>query len=226
MKRVVIGLPIPQKLTAAYGYFGTAVALGYDRAEGLMFELVYADDPTTAASALCEGRCDFAPLNTTMGLLSHERGLPMRAVYSKSRRAHRWFAVLPESPIVSLVDLRGKRIACDFPDLQPEAEAALAEEDVARGQITWVPWRGSGMETRQMIGPLKAGEVDAVFLIDWNHGDFIAAGLRLRRLPSKALDRITLSSCLWVASPEVQENAEMIGGVGRALAKTIRFALT
>jgi NitT/TauT family transport system substrate-binding protein len=226
MERVVIGLPIPQKLTAAYAYFGTAVALGYDRAEGLGFELVYADDPGTAAGALGAGRCDFAPLNTTMGLLSRERGLAMKAVYSKSRRAHRWFAVVPESPIVSLADLRGKRIACDFADLQPEAEAALTEEGVAPGQITWVPWRGSGMETRQMIGPLSTGEVDAVFLIDWNHGDFIAEGLRLRRLPSTALDRITLSSCLWVASPAVQGNAEMIGGVGRALAKTIRFALT
>ena len=52
MTRVVIGLPIPGKLTAAYGYFGTAQALGYDRAEGLTFELVYPDNPGTAARAL------------------------------------------------------------------------------------------------------------------------------------------------------------------------------
>ena len=226
MKRVVIGLPIPEKLTAAYGYFGTATALGYDRAEGLAFELVYPDDPGTAARALCDGRCELAPLNTTVGLISCERGLAMTAVYSSSRRAHRWFAVLPDSAITALVDLRGKRIACDFPDLRPLAEAALAEEGVARSEITWVPWRGSGMETREMIGPLHAGEVDAVFLIDWNHGDFIAEGLHLRRLPSQALDRITLSSCLWVASAGVDRYADIIGGVGRALAKTTLFALT
>jgi NitT/TauT family transport system substrate-binding protein len=226
VKRVVIGLPIPGKLTAAYGYFGTAQALGYDRAEGLDFELVYPDDPGTAARALCEGRCDVAPLNTTVGLLSRERGLAMTAFYSSSRRAHRWFAVLPGSPISTLDDLRGKRIACDFPDLQPLAEAALAEEGIAAREFTWVPWRGTGMETREMIGPLKAGEVDAVFLIDWNHGDFIAEGLPMRRLPSRALERISLSSCLWVASPNVEKYADVIAGVGRALAKTTRFALT
>jgi NitT/TauT family transport system substrate-binding protein len=82
------------------------------------------------------------------------------------------------------------------------------------------------METREMIGPLKAGEVDAVFLIDWNHGDFIAEGLPMRRLPSRALERITLSSCVWVASPNVEKYADVMGGVGRALAKTTRFALT
>ena len=226
MTRVVIGLPIPGKLTAAYGYFGTARALGYDRAEGLDFELVYPDDPGTTARALCAGRCDVAPLNTTVGLLSRERGLAMTAVYSSSRRAHRWFAVLPDSPIARLEDLRGKRIACDFPDLQPLAEAALAEDGVATREFTWVPWRGSGMETREMLGPLRSGEVDAVFLIDWNHGDFIAEGLRLRRLPSRALERITLSSCLWVASSDLARHADVIGGVGRALARTTRFALT
>jgi len=226
MTRVVIGLPIPGKLTAAYGYFGTAQALGYDRAEGLTFELVYPDNPGTAARALCEGRCDVAPLNTTVGLLSRERGLAMTAFYSSSRRAHRWFAVLPGSPISTLDDLRGKRIACDFPDLQPLAEAALGEEDIAAREFTWVPWRGSGMETREMIGPLKAGEIDAVFLIDWNHGDFIAEGLPMRRLPSRAVERITLSSCVWVAAPNVEKYADVMSGVGRALAKTTRFALT
>lgn len=225
MRRVVIGLPIPAKMTAAYGYFGTAVALGYDREEGLAFELVYADDPGTTARALGEGRCQFAPLNTTVGLLSRERGLAMTAVYAKSRRTHRWFAVLPDSPIASLGDLRGKTIACDFADLQPLAEAALAAEGVDRREIVWVPWRGSGMETRKMLSPVTAGEVDAVFLIDWNHGDFIAEGLRLRRLPSTALDRITLSSCLWVASPAVDGDPGTIGGVGRALARTTLFAL-
>jgi hypothetical protein len=124
----------------------------------------------------------------------------------------------------ALCDLRGKTIACDFPHLQPLAEAALAEEGVPQGAFRWVPWRGSGMETRQMIEPLRHFEIDAVFLIDWNDGDFIARGLRLRRLPSKVLDRIKLSSCL---SSESFLNArkDAIAGSGRALAKVTTFAL-
>src|SRR5262245_51897208 len=108
MTRVVIGLPIPGKLTAAYGYFGTAMALGHYRAEGLTFELAYPRDPGTTARALHAGQCDVAPLNTTVGLLSRERGMPLTAFYSSSRRAHRWFAVVPDRKITALSDLRGK----------------------------------------------------------------------------------------------------------------------
>ncbi len=223
--RIVIGLPIPERMAAAYSYFAAAAALGFDRDEGLQFDFIYPDEPGRTAEALGAGRCQFAPLNTTVGLIARERGLPLRAVYSMSRRTHRWFGVLPGSPIKSLSDLKGTTIACDFAHLQPLAQSALAEEGVHRGQVTFVPWRGSGMETREMVEPLKTGAVDGVFLIDWNHGDFIAEGLRLRRIPSKALDRISMSSCLWLAAPDVEKKQDLVAGVGRAMAKTMIFAL-
>jgi hypothetical protein len=74
------------------------------------------------------------------------------------------------------------------------------------------------MATRDMIAPLRAGEIDAVFLIDWNHGDFIAEDLPLRRLPSRALDRIRLSSCLWTSEDHLRRHPGTVAGVGRALA--------
>jgi hypothetical protein len=63
------------------------------------------------------------------------------------------------------------------------------------------------------------------FLIDWNAGDFIAEGLQLRRLPSKALDRIRLSSCLWVSESYLAIKPDVIVGTGRALVKATVFAL-
>ena len=88
-----------------------------------------------------------------------------------------------------------------------------------------MPWRGSGMEAGKMIEPLTTGSVDAVFLIDWNAGDFVAEGLPLRRLPSTTLDRLGVSSCLWVASSDVERDRDLVGGVGRAMAKVTVFAL-
>jgi NitT/TauT family transport system substrate-binding protein len=76
-----------------------------------------------------------------------------------------------------------------------------------------------------MIEPISRGDIDAVFLIDWNNGDFIAEGLRLRRVPSKALDRIKLSSCLWVSESFWAAKKDTIAGIGRALAKVTTFAL-
>jgi NitT/TauT family transport system substrate-binding protein len=222
---VKIGIATPPGMTAANGYFSAASALGYDREEGLAFQMHYGDEPGVTARALCAGTCDIASLNTTVGLLGREQALPITAVYGKARRTHRWFAVMPDSPIRALRDLRGKTITCDFPHLQPLAEAALAEEGVPQRTYKWVPWRGSGMETRQMIEPVRRFEVDAVFLIDWNDGDFTAQGLRLRRLPSRALDRIKLSSCLWVGESYWRAKKDTIAGIGRALAKVMTFAL-
>jgi NitT/TauT family transport system substrate-binding protein len=224
-RRVVIGLPIPDRMAAAYAYFAAASALGFDSDEGLSFDFIYPDEPGATARALAAGRCQFAPLNTTVGLLAREEGLRLRAVYSMSRRTHRWFAVLPDSPITSLAMLRGKAIACDFPALQPLAESALAEEGIAGGEYRWVPWRGTGMEAGQMIAPLRSGEVDAVFLIDWNDGDFTFEGVPLRHLPSAALDRIRMSSCIWLAAPEVESDAALVVGMARAMAKVTVYGL-
>jgi NitT/TauT family transport system substrate-binding protein len=225
MAEVVIGIATPPGMTAANGYFSAASSLGFDRDEGLRFKIYYGEEPGATARALCSGVCDIASLNTTVGLLGRQEGLPMKAVYGKARRTHRWFAVLPDSPIRSLRDVKGKRISCDFSHLQPLGEAALAAEGVSPKDCTWIPWNGSGMQTRTMIEPLRRGEVDAVFLIDWNDGDFIAEGLPLRRIPSKVLDRICLSSCLWVSESFIARNSDMIVGTGRALAKATVFGL-
>jgi NitT/TauT family transport system substrate-binding protein len=225
IEKVRIGIATPPGMTAANGYFSAASALGYDQQEGLRFEMYYGEEPGASAHALCLDDCDIASLNTTVGLLGREDGLPLKAVYGKARRTHRWFAVIPESPIRSLGELKGKVISCDFPHLQALAEAALAEEGVPRGTYRWAQWRGSGMETRGMLEPLRNGDVDSVFLIDWNAGDFIAEGLPLRRLPSMALDRIRLSSCLWVSESYLANKSHAVVGAGRALAKATVFAL-
>jgi hypothetical protein len=101
-EKVRIGVATPPGMTAANGYFSAASALGYDREEGLAFEMYYGDEPGTTARALCVGKCDIASLNTTVGLLGREEKLPMTAVYGKARRTHRWFAVMPQSSIRSL----------------------------------------------------------------------------------------------------------------------------
>ena len=92
-----IGIATPPGMTAANGYFSAASALGYDREEGLAFDMYYGEEPAATARALCAGTCDIASLNTTVGLLGREQELLMRAVYGKARRTHRWFAVMPDT---------------------------------------------------------------------------------------------------------------------------------
>lgn len=222
--RITLGLAVPA-MSAANAYFAVIPPLGYDRDEGLAVDFFYGHHPDRTAAALCAGHCEVASLNTTVGLLGRGRGWPLTAIYGKARRTHRWFAVPPGSLLSRVADLRGKRIACDFEDLRPLAECALDAEGVAPGEVTFVPWRGSGMEARGMIGPLRRGEVDAAFIIDWNAGDFVAEDLPLRRLPSRALDAITLSSCLWSTEAHVDTHPRQVAGFGRAFARATVFCL-
>jgi len=225
-RRFTIGVATPRGMSAPYAYFTPAVALGYDRDEGIEFAFFYGGEPGSTARSLCEGACDIACLNTIVGFMGRAEGLPMLAIGSKARRAHRYFAVMPKSPAGKLSDLHGKRIACDFPHIQPLAEAALAEEGVGPSKFKWVPWQGSGMQIRDMIEPLRRGEVDALFLMDWTDGDAIARGLKLRHLRSKLLERIRVSSCYWTTEATFSANEDVLSRALRALQKSLVFSFT
>jgi NitT/TauT family transport system substrate-binding protein len=222
--KFTIGVATPSGMGPAYGYLAPAIALGFDKEEGLEFALFYGGEPGATARSLCEGKCDIACLNTIVGFIGRSEGLPMVAVGSKARRAHRYFAVIPDSPIRSLSDLRGKRISCDFPHLHPLAEAALAEEGVPRGAFEWVAWRGSGMEAVGMVEPLRQGKIDTLFLMDWNDGDLVAQGVPLRHLRSKLLERIRVSSCYWATETNLARNEETLSRALRAIQKSLVFS--
>jgi ABC-type nitrate/sulfonate/bicarbonate transport system substrate-binding protein len=222
--RFTIGVATPAGMGPAYAYLTPALALGYDRAEGLAFDFFAGGEPASTARGLCAGACTIACLNTIVGFMGRDEGLPMLAIGSKARRAHRYFAVAPGSPIAALPDLRGKRIACDFPHLQSLADAALADEGVEAGSYRWVSWRGSGMEAERMIEPLRRGEVDALFLMDWNDGGFVAAGLPLRHLRSRLLERIRVSSCYWTTEATFASGADVLARGLRAIQKSIVFS--
>jgi NitT/TauT family transport system substrate-binding protein len=219
-----IGVATPAGMGPTYAYLAPAIALGYDRAEGLEVGFFYGDEPAATARGLCAGACDVACLNTIVGFIGRRDGLPMVAVGSKARHAHRYFAVLPGSPIEALSELRGRRIACDFPHLHPLAEAALLEVGVAPGEFRWAEWHGSGMTARQMVEPLRRGEVDAAFIMDWNDGDFVAEGLPLRHLPSTLLDRIRVSSCYWAAEAAFAADPDRLARGLRAIQKSLVFS--
>jgi NitT/TauT family transport system substrate-binding protein len=223
-RKFTIGLAIPAGMGSSYAYIAPAIALAYDAEEGLEFAIFYGAEPGATARGLCAGACDLAFLNTIVGFLGRAEGLPMVAIGSKARRAHRYFAVPPQSAIHSLSDLTGRRIACDFPHLHPLAEAALLEEGVPRDAFAWVDWRGSGMEAVAMVEPLRRGEVDAAFIMDWTDGDFVAQRFRLRHLRSRLLERIRVSSCYWTTETRLADEPEILGGALRAIQKSLVFS--
>ncbi|MBT5413637.1 MAG: ABC transporter substrate-binding protein [Rhodospirillaceae bacterium] len=222
---VTIGVATPARMTVHYAYLTPATALGYDWDEGLDLRIFHGGEPGATAQAIAAGKCDIASLNTIVGFVGRfEEGIPMLAVGSAARRSHRYFAVLEDSPIRDLADLAGKRIACDFPHLQVLAHAALAEVGVPPESFEWVGWHGSDMDCAGMTEPLRRGEADAMFVMDWILPDARNRGLALRTLRSALFERISASSCYWTTDAIFAARRDALGRALRAIAKSVAFS--
>lgn len=225
MSVLKIGVATPPGMSAAYSYFAPAFALGFDREERFELQMFYGGEPGATARALCDQQCDVASLNTVVGLVGRSQRMPMVAIGSVARRTHRWFAVPPDSSIRSMKGLGRKRIACDFPHLRLLADAALLEDGVDPKTVNWVPWQGSDMNAEGISKALAAGEIDAVFIIDWNDGDLAARGIQLRHLSSTLLNRLRLSSCYWANEAAVQDKHDLIARGSRVLTRSLIYAM-
>ena len=67
--KVTIGLATPTGMSAPYAYLAPALALGYDREEGLQLAFCYGGEPGATARALSSRACDIACLNTIVGFM-------------------------------------------------------------------------------------------------------------------------------------------------------------
>lgn len=59
-ERVTIGVATPARMSAHYAYFMPAMALGYDREEGLTLRSFHGGEPGATARGIAAGRCDIS----------------------------------------------------------------------------------------------------------------------------------------------------------------------
>ncbi len=202
-------------------------ALGYDRDEGLEVVNTPVGLPSRALEGVVTGTGDATFVNTAFGFAARDLGKPFKMFYAFARRMNRSFAVAADSPIATIADLKGARIALHYNDLGYVARAALTDEGVDPDRdVTFVDWRGSFDEAEGVVDAMRAGAIDAVWLLDVAYGLFPAAGLALRRVPSRTLDRLTPSASIYAQDRRLSEEAEKFAAYGRALAKATLFTLS
>ncbi len=219
-------VPLPY-IWPGYAPIALVSALGYDRAEGIALENVAAGSPTDALAGVVSGRGDMTFVNTAFGFVARDRGEPFRMFYAFARRMNRSFAVLAESQIRRVADLKGARIALHFADLLYFARAALIDEGLdPERDVSFVEWRGPLDEADEMVKAMRAGEIQAIWQLDLVYGLFAAAEAPLRRLPAHTLDRLTPSASVYAHDRTVAARAGVLGGYGRALAKATLFTMT
>lgn len=225
MERLTMLYPLTH-IWPGYAPIALVSALGYDREEGFELQNVSAGSPTDALRGVVSAKGDMTFVNTAFGFVARDQGEPFRMFYAFARRMNRSFAVPADSPVRSITDLKGARIALHFGDLLYFARAALIDEGLDPDRdVTFVDWRGPLDEADQMLAAVRAGEVHAIWQLDLVYGLFKAGGLPLRRLPARTLDRLTPSASVYAHDRTVTERASVLGAYGCALAKATLFSM-
>jgi NitT/TauT family transport system substrate-binding protein len=218
-------LPVPPY--AIMAHLLLTDSLGYAEEEGLSVDFIIVDGPDTAIEGVGEGQFDVAVGNAVFAFRMREREVPVRAFYSTCRGVYRSFAVLADSPISTVAELRGRRIGTDFPDLLDLAFPTLRDEGLdPENDVTFLPRSipiPGVAPTAVELERIAGGELDAIWVLGCAYQMLIADGLPLRRLPTRTLDGLTPSELLYANEEVLLGSPDALAGFGRAVAKASVF---
>jgi NitT/TauT family transport system substrate-binding protein len=218
-------LPVPPY--AIMAHLLLADSLGYAEEEGLRLVFNIVDGPETAIEGVGDGHFDVAVGNAVFAFRMREREVPVRAFYSTCRGVYRSFAVLTDSPISTVPELRGRRIGTDFPDLLDLAFPTLRDEGLdPENDVTFLPRSipiPGVAPTPAELERIANGELDAIWVLRCGYEMLVADGLPLRRLPTRTLDGLTPSELLYANDDMLLGSPDALAGFGRAVAKASVF---
>lgn len=210
-------------------YFSLGEGAGFFEEEGLEAEFVTAPGGgAEAATALVgpRGDVDFASTiqDVTLNGLAEGNPIPVLCFMNTTQQTIYQVAVLPDSPIQAIEDLRGKKIgvnafgsASEFyaravledAGINPESEAELVavEQGAVAGQA------------------LKGGEVDALSLWGFTYAEMESRGIvELRRLDQPPfIEGIVTGPFVCTRREMFEDDRELVVGAGRAMAKSMVF---
>ena len=197
LKQVTLLSPLPY-LTAGFAPIVVMKALGFDRDEGLDVEIRDMGIPGNAYRGLLNREGDATFINTIFTFLTRDKGSDMRIFGAYARHQNRSFVVPEESPVRTIEELKGSTLGLFSMDHEEFAEATLRAHgiDPAR-DVRFINYRTTqSYDADKMAAALKGGAIKAIWLLDVTFGLVEMEGVKVRRLPSKFVDKLKPSSSL------------------------------
>jgi NitT/TauT family transport system substrate-binding protein len=219
LERVRLGLPSLVAVEHSEFLFGGG--LGFFAEEGLELNLVGFQGSTLVIPQLINKSVEFG-LTASGPLilgLDQNKPLPLRFVYNWYRATLSDFAVLADSSVKSLADLKGKKLGIyDFsaPTI-PMTQAALKKHGIE--------WQKDIEVLPVGVGPaawkqLETGRVDALNLAAVDDVKMITSGMKIRRIPYPDNLRTIFGIALLAHVDTIRDRPDLVRRVGRAMAKS------
>jgi NitT/TauT family transport system substrate-binding protein len=224
LEKVRLLIPV-RAIDEAFAPFVVAKQLGYFEKEGYDVSLLAVGGSNESAIQISAGNGEIGAASPGEALVGMQSGkLDIRYFYSLYY-ANIWsVAVMPDSPIKSMADLKGKKLGVQS---MGSAGTTFGRAFVTQAgldpqkDISFLP---VGMGA-QAITSVRQKMVDGVVYWDAALAKFITAGLDLRIIPSPENLR-TLPDVGLLAKPEtIAKNPNMLIGVTRAVAKGYDFTV-
>jgi NitT/TauT family transport system substrate-binding protein len=228
------GAQAPQKLTLVQMHpvmgvgeevflYAVPKHLGYFAAEGLDVDIQNTQSGTISAQVLQSGT---AQVGTTAGdaiLSVRERGGDLISFFNLKRNPGTFLVVLPNSPIHSLADLKGKTIGA--PSFGAGGGLALKENlteiDITPDQYTGIA-TGAGPAA---VAALRAGKIDALVVWDAMLAMAENTGVKLRIVDIPLQDKL-VGMMLATSAKFADAHPKEIAGYCRAMTKGLVFTMT
>jgi NitT/TauT family transport system substrate-binding protein len=210
-------------VSAAAAPFAIAAKLGWLKQEGIDVELVPMPGSTDCVKNVAVKEVDFSLPSVEPLAVGRLQGIKAQIFYTAYQGNIYGIAVPQDSPVKEFADLRGKRVGV----ISMGSGGVLVARELARfnglnpdSDIDIVV-AGEGAQTAAMV---RGGQVDALSQFDTQYAMVENAGVRLRLLDTRAIDRFPSNGFLALEETLRTRRNEAIA-LARSYAKGTVFAI-
>ena len=223
LKKVVFAVTTKDISVGHSAHSSVPQALGYWKEEGLDVEVTSVEGSAAGMQQLAAGNLQIVSLGPEEIVIGREKGVKIKGFYVQARETIYRLVVPADSPLQKVADLKGKTLG--VPSLAsgsvPFAKALVASVGIDPEKDLKILAVGVGAPGRLA---LQQKTVDCLALWDTLQASIENSGMALRRLDLPMVHEM-LGQTLATRDDQVTENAAMLVGFARGVAKATVFGL-
>jgi NitT/TauT family transport system substrate-binding protein len=220
--RYLLTSPSPNVAEAAHS--SVPEVLGFWKELGLDVEVSPFNGSTGATQVVISGSAQFTMASPEALLVGRQEGANIKGIYNHVREPIYTIAVVKDSPVQKLEDLKGKTIGV----LSLSSGATAVAKAMLRGvgydpekDVKWLPI-GLGP---QSANALKTNQVDAIAMWDWAYAILENSGFQFRHFETPGTSK--LLSLMVIANGDfLKANPSVDAKFAQGIAKGTLFTLT
>jgi len=220
--RYLLTSPSPNVAEAAHS--SVPATLGYWKDAGLDVEVKPFSGSTGATQVVISGAAEFTMGSPEALLVGIQEGAKIKAVYNHVREPIYTIAVIKDSPITKLEDLKGKTIGVLSLSSGATAVAKAMLRSVNFDPEKEVKWLPVGLGP-QAANALSSKQVDAIAMWDWAYATLENLGFQFRHFETPQTASL-LSLMLITNDAFLNANRTAAVSFAQGIAKGALFALT